>query len=111
MTILPIIKEKENNDIIVASIHLFLLLFLLFPMGNVLVPPHPIQSPQMAKISMSSPITLQRNEISLLRIHWPGGLNRSPFSQNCQRWLAMYMLFLQPGRSRKRVQYIGKSDH
>src|SRR5579859_5215458 len=99
MTIFPIIKEKENNDIIVATIHLFLLLFLLFPVGNVLVPPH--QSPQMAKISMSSPITLQRNETSRLRIRWPGGLNRSPFSRNCQRWLAMYMLFLQLGQESK----------
>src|SRR5579859_1128670 len=71
------------------------------PVGNVLVPPHPIQSPQMAKISMSSPITLQRNETSRLRIRWPGGLNRSPFSRNCQRWLAMYMLFLQLGQESK----------
>src|SRR5579859_6055800 len=101
MTILPIIKEKENNDIIVATIHLFLLLFLLFLVGNILVPPHPIQSPQMAKISMSSPITLQQNETSRLRIRWPGGLNRTPFSRNCQRWLTMYMLFLQLGQELK----------
>src|SRR5579859_1826479 len=114
MMILPIIKEKENNDIIVATIHLFLLYFLLFPEGNVLVPPHLIQSPQMAKISMSSPITLPQNETSQLRIRWPGGLNRSPFSRNCQRWLAMYMLFLQLGQESKESSVYReetKSDH
>src|SRR5579859_8213824 len=109
MTIFPIIKEKENNDIIVATIDLFLLLFLLFPVGNVLVPPH--QSPQMAKISMSSPITLQRNETSRLRIRWPGGLIAVHFPEIVKDGSRCICCSCNWGRSRKRVQYIGESDH